>query len=253
MNDDTLKQKGLVTDFDFTQVELFLSKNNKFEGTAAYLLNANFMVSGNATNNNTITNPIFFYEENSNGEVIKTAQTLSNSFNSVDYIAKPIRLGFNDLENGQEYTINMNLYEYSILNQVDKLGLGKYYILDKKTNKTEVVDANTKITFVADNTINDRYEFYWNALPESLSTNDNLTSKNVTYLYSNNGNQYIKFEQNNTTADIAIYDLAGRQISYKTNVSTNNDHQLNLVAAGVYLVKISYKDGKVVTKKTINK
>ena len=56
-----------------------------------------------------------------------------------------------------------------------------------------------------------------------------------------------------TTADIAIYDLAGRQISYKTNVSTNNDHQLNLVAAGVYLVKISYKDGKVVTKKTINK
>ena len=131
--------------------------------------------------------------------------------------------------------------------------LGKYYILDKKTNKTEVVDANTKITFVADNTINDRYEFYWNALPESLSTNDNLTSKNVTYLYSNNGNQYIKFEQNNTTADIAIYDLAGRQISYKTNVSTNNDHQLNLVAAGVYLVKISYKDGKVVTKKTINK
>ena len=253
LNDDTLKQKGLVTDFDFTQVELFLSKNNKFEGTAAYLLNANFMVSGNATNNNTITNPIFFYEENSNGEVIKTAQTLSNSFNSVDYIAKPIRLGFNDLENGQEYTINMNLYEYSILNQVDKLGLGKYYILDKKTNKTEVVDANTKITFVADNTINDRYEFYWNALPESLSTNDNLTSKNVTYLYSNNGNQYIKFEQNNTTADIAVYDLAGRQISYKTNVSTNNDHQLNLVAAGVYLVKISYKDGKVVTKKTINK
>lgn len=252
LNDESLKQKGLVTDFDFTQVEIFLSKNNKFEGSAAYLLNANFMKSGSSTAANTITNPIFLYEENEDGEVINTAQTLSNSFNSIDYIGKPLRLGFYNLVNGEQYSINLNLYEYSILNKVDKLNLGKYYIVDKETNKVQEINADTQIDFVANDKVNDRFEFYWNELPKTLSTDD-LNTKNVTYLYDNNDYQYVRFEKTNTTADIAIFDLTGRQISYKTNISTSSDHKLDLPnVAGVFIVKIVYKDGKVVTKKTIN-
>lgn len=252
LNNESLKKKGLVTDFDFTQVEIFLSKNNKFEGAAAYLLNANFMESGSSTAANTSTNSIFLYEESKDGEVINTAQTLSNSFNSIDYIGKPLRLGFYNLVNGEQYSINLNLYEYSILNQVEKLNLGKYYLLDKETNKVEEINADTQINFVANDKINDRFEFYWNELPKTLSTDD-LNTKNVTFLYDNNDYQYVRFEKTNTTADITIFDLTGRQISYKTNISTSSDYKLDLPSiSGVFIVKIVYKDGKVVTKKTIN-
>ena len=77
---------------------------------------------------------------------------------------------------------------------------------------------------------------------------------NTTYLYTSNNSQFVKFEQTNTTADIAIFDLTGRQMFYKTNISTNSDYKLNLTnVPNIYVVKIIYKDGKTVTKKTINK
>ena len=253
LNNQELKEKGLVTDFDFTQLELYLSKGDQIQGNAAYLLNANFMVTGSATNANTITNPVFFYEEGKDGNVVLNAQTLANSFNSEDYIGKPIRVGFYNLESGKNYRLNLNLYEYSILNKVKDLNLGKYYFYDKVTNKVIDVNEATEIFFTADDKINDRFEFYWNEKPATLGTDD-LNKTKATYLYTDNGSQFVKFEDNNTTADIAIYDLSGKQIFNKLNISTNSDYKLNLLnVPSVYVVKIVYKNGKTVTKKTINK
>lgn len=253
LNNQELKEKGLVTDFDFTQLELYLSKEDQIQGNAAYLLNANFMVTGSATNANAITNPVFFYEEGKDGNVVLNAQTLANSFNSEDYIGKPIRVGFYNLESGKNYRLNLNLYEYSILNKVKDLNLGKYYFYDKVTNKVIDVNEATEITFTADDKINDRFEFYWNEKPATLGTDD-LNKTKATYLYTDNGSQFVKFEDNNTTADIAIYDLSGKQIFNKLNISTNLDYKLNLLnVPSVYVVKIVYKNGKIVTKKTINK
>ncbi|WP_413532517.1 hypothetical protein [Empedobacter brevis] len=253
LNNEELKAKGLVTDFDFTQLELYLTKDNTIQGSAAYLLNANFMKTGATTNANVVDNPVFFYEEDTNGNVLSNAQTTSNSFNNEDYIGKPLRVGFNKLEQGKTYRLNLNLYEYSILNKVNKLNLGKYYLLDKVTGKSIEIDETTEISFTADNKVNDRFEFYWNELPKTLGTND-LSKLNSTYLYKSNNDQFVKFEQTNTTADIIIYDLTGRQLFNKTNISTSTDYKLNLTnVPNVYVVKIVYKDGKTVTKKTINK
>lgn len=253
LNNEELKAKGLVTDFDFTQLELYLSQENTIQGSPAYLLNANFMQTGNSTTANTVDNPIFFYEEDSSGNVLTNVQTISNSFNNEDYVGKPLRVGFNNLEVGKKYQLNLNLYEYSILNKVKDLKLGKYFLHDKLTDKIIDINETTELSFIADDKINDRFEFYWNELPKTLGTDD-LNSTKATYLYTNNGSQFVKFEQSNTTADIAIFDLTGRQIFYKTNISTNSDYKLNLNnIPNVYVVKIVYKDGKTVTKKTINK
>lgn len=257
LSDEKLKAKGLVTDFDFTQLELFLSdtQDNLLQGNATYLANANFMATGQTTapsNKITVNNPVYFLEETNQGDVYDY-QTVSNQFNSEDYIGKPLHVGFNDLEEGKEYRLNLNLYEYSILNKVDKLNLGKYFILDKSTNKVSEVDGNTEVIFTADGNENSRFEFYWNESPKTLSTDD-LTNNNTTYLYTNNGNQFIKFEQKNTTANINIYDLTGRQIFNKSAVVTNQDFMLSFSnIPSVYVVKITYKDGKTVTKKTIKK
>ncbi|QTV06091.1 T9SS type A sorting domain-containing protein [Faecalibacter bovis] len=252
LNDEDLKARGLVTDFDFTQLELYLSENSSIKGNAAYLLNANFMTTGNETATKLADNNIFFYEETENGEVILDAETISNSFNSEDYIGKPIRLGFKNLNIGSEYQLNVNLYEYSILNKVQNLNLGRYYLLDKLNNTVKEVDALTQINFTADDNINNRFEFYWNESPRTLSTND--LSKSATYIYKNNSNQLIRFEDNNTTAKVEIFDVTGRLINVKNNVNTNIDHKLNLSnVPNIYVVVITYENGKVVTKKTINK
>ncbi|MGV0979430.1 T9SS type A sorting domain-containing protein [Empedobacter falsenii] len=252
LDNQQLKENGLVTDFDFTQLELYLSKDNQLQGNAAYLLNANFMATG-SSNPAKITNPIFFYEEDKEGNVLLDSQTLTNQFNNEDYVGKPLRIGFYNLENGKNYRLNLNLYEYSILNKVQNLSLGKYYLYDNVTKKAIDVSEATELSFVADDKINERFEFYWNELPTTLGTSD-LIRTDATFLYTNNGSQYVRFEDKNTTADISIFDLTGRQIFYKTNIMTNTDYKLNLAnIPTMYVVKITYKDGKVVTKKTINK
>ena len=257
LNNEDLKAKGLVTDFDFTQLELYLSNKNEksLQGSAAYLLNASFMKTGNSKNAATVSNPVYFYEESENGDVLVDVQTTSNEFNSENYIGKPIRIGFNDLTEGTTYNLNVNLYEYSILNEVKNLSLGKYYLLDKVKNTVTEVNESTEISFTADDKINDRFEFYWNEKPAGTLGTDDLTKTNTTYLYSdNNRNQFVRFEKSNTTADIAVYDLTGRQIFSKNAVSTNSDYQLNFInTPSIYVVKITYKDGKTVTKKTIKK
>lgn len=257
LNNEDLKAKGLVTDFDFTQLELYLSNKNEksLQGSAAYLLNASFMNTGDSKDAATVSNPVYFYEESENGDVLTDAQTTSNEFNSENYIGKPIRIGFNGLTEGTTYNLNVNLYEYSILNKVKNLSLGKYYLLDKVKNTVTEVNESTEISFTADDKINDRFEFYWNEKPAGTLSTDDLTKTNTTYLYSDaNRNQFVRFEKSNTTADIAVYDLTGRQIFSKNTVSTNSDYQLNLNnTPSIYVVKITYKDGKTVTKKTIKK
>jgi len=259
LNNEDLKARGLVTDFDFTQLELFLTKQSskEIQGNPTYLLNANFMETGVDTREQDNTNPIFFFEESKDGEILTNSKTTVNSFNNEDYIGKPIRIGFNKdlIKNGEDYKLNLNLYEKSILNKVKNLTQGKYYLLDKLTKKIVVVDEATEISFTADDKINDRFEFYWNEKPSSTLSTDDLTKTNTTYLYSDaNRNQFVRFEKSNTTADIAVFDLTGRQIFSKNAVSTNSDYQLNLNnTPSIYVVKITYKDGKTVIKKTIKK
>lgn len=255
LNNETLKQKGLVSDSDFTQIEFFLSKNDEIQGEAGYLINSSNYTSGSA-NPATVRiseNPIFIYEETKDGTVLDNNQTLLNEFNSQDYVGKPIRLGFNNLQNGEQYRINLRLFEQSILNQIDNFSVGTYYLLDKVTNKVTTVDGSTEIAFTADDKTNNRYELYWNQEPKSLGTDD-LNKNKATYLYANNNQKYVHFEEKSTTASVEVYDVTGRLISRFSDVNTNSDYKLDIVnSPNLYVVVITYKNGKVVSEKTTSK
>jgi len=253
-NNETLKAKGLIAGNDFTQLELFLLKNNNILGDAAYLVNANFYGTGNSTSTSILKNPIFFFEEKADGTVVADSQTLLNQFNSADYIGKPLAIGFNDLIEGDSYTVNLRLFEQSILNRVDKLTLGKYYLLDKVKNEVTEITADTQIKFTANANSNKQFELYWNEKPSgSTLGTDNLEKLNTTYLYNYNDNKFVRFENKNTSANIEIFDVSGRLLTKKLNVNTNVDFKLDLAkSSGVYIVVITYKDGKVVSQKTVN-
>ncbi|MDM1061292.1 T9SS type A sorting domain-containing protein [Empedobacter falsenii] len=252
LNDENLLQKGLIAGNDFTQLELFLLENTQILGDAAYLVNSSFYQTGNSTINNLEKNPIFLYEEKNDGTIVTDAQTLLNQFNSNDYVGKPIRVGFNNLVDGINYTINLRLFEQSILNKVDNLSLGKYYLLDKSKNELIQIDSNTRINFTANSSINNQFELYWNEKPTNLGTSE-IEKSNSTFIFKENINKFVRFEKNNTSANIEIYDLTGRLITRNVDISTNSDYKLNLTSSsGVYVVVITYKDGKVVSLKTIN-
>ena len=71
-------------------------------------------------------------------------------------------------------------------------------------------------------------------------------------IYKENSNHKIRFEFNNTTANIEIYDLAGRKVQENKNLTTNTDYTLNLPSKAIYVVKITYNNGKVISTKVVN-
>ena len=248
-----LVSRGYIAPNDFTQVELNLIQNNSLVGEAAYLVNGDFYTTGNATSAQTISNPIVLLEENTNGTVVNNSETLLNQFNSIDYIGKPLGISFKDLTQGEEYNIRLRLFEYSILNQVENFTNGKYYLLDKQNNHVSEVNAATEITFIADENSASRFELYWKQEPRILATDD-LVKSNKTFVYSNEKQKFVRFENNNTNAKIEIFDLTGRLISKENKVNTANDYKLNLTnLPNVYVVVITYEDGKVVSEKILNK
>lgn len=123
-----------------------------------------------------------------------------NQFNSNDYVGKPIRVGFNNLIDAHSYTINLRLFEQSILNRVDNLSIGKYYLLDKLKNELIEIDSNTSINFTANSNINNQFELYWNEKPINLGTSE-IEKSNSRFIFKENTNKYVRFEKNNTSAN----------------------------------------------------
>ena len=250
LNDPELINRGLVGPNDFTQLEFYLTKNNTILDEAAYLVNSSFYNTGTVVANNQLNNKLFLYEESTNGTINRNSQTLLNEFKN-DYEGKPLGIGFKNLTNGDQYTIKLRLFEYSILNRVNNFNNGTYYLYDRNTNQVSEINGNSEISFVADDNINNRFELYWNEVPRTLATDDLTTSK-ATLVYFNNDNQYIRFEDNNTKASVKVFDLTGRLIANHLNVNTNEDLKLNInKGAAIYIVNITYENGKTVSKKII--
>lgn len=250
INDDKLQSRGLVGPHDFTQVEFYLLNNNSIVDEAAYLVNSDFYTTGALTNNSNLNNKIFLFEENSNGTVNRNSQTLLNEFKN-DYVGKPLGIGFKNLTNGDQYTIKLRLFEYSILNRVNNFNNGTYYLHDKNTNQISEINGNSEISFVADNNINNRFELYWNEVPRTLGTDD-LSVMKATYVYKNENNHFVRFEDHNTKATVKVFDLNGRLISNHPNINTSEDLKLNIAkGSAVYIINIEYNNGTTVSKKII--
>lgn len=240
-----------VQSSDFYQLEIVLSKDNRVQASPVFIVGANnYKESG--TNANSLEK-VFVYGVNGD-TIAKQSKKQFNEFNINTYVGKPLGLGFNKLENGQTYQLRLSLYEGSIFNKVDALQNGVFYLVDNETQKATKVNPNEPITFVADDKVSDRFEFYWNELPKgTLSDNDvNVINNQSTFVYRDGKDSKLRFENISNTARVEVYNMAGTLVYIQDNVSTNKDYTLDLISEGVYVVKVVYQNGDIRTIKTVN-
>lgn len=242
-----------VQSSDFYQLEIILAKNNEIQASPVYIVGANnYNESGS---NATTANSLFVYGVK-DGAVAYNSQKEFNEFNSDTYVGKPLGLGLNKLENGQTYQLKFALYEGSIFNSVDAFRNGVFYLKDNATKKITKVSANDTVSFVADANTDKRFEFYWKELPQgetvgTLST-ENVIKSQSTVVYRDGKQSKVRFENIANTAKVEVFSVAGTLVSSREGVSTNTDYTLNLVSAGVYIVKVTYQNGEVRTLKVVN-
>lgn len=242
---------------DFYQLEISLVKDDVLADAPVYLVGTNY---NKESGTNAESNAKIFVYGIKEDEVALTSKKAMNDFNSVSYVAKPLGLGLNQLENGKTYELKFNLYEASIFNKVKELNGGAFYIKDKETNKITEISAETSIRFTAGENLSERFVLYWKQVPETEKVVEVVEvpktvvtpSAQSTIVYKEGLTNKVRFENNLGKARVEVYDLAGRLISASSDINTAADHTLTLGVKGVYIVKVSYENGEVRTQKLIN-
>ena len=259
------QEKLTVSDYNLGLYQLGLSLTNKEEtlGNRVYLVAIDKDVTGKKaefevdyTEANT-SSAIWANQENSNETYDSGSSLYINGFNMNDYIAKPLYITFQKgNDTNTQFVIKSNLAEGSTLNdELDKLSNGnKFYFVDKKENKSFEITKDFTYTFTANESSNDRFVVYWNAIPKNLGTGEAEVNKNKTFIYKNGAStNSIRFAKKNLTANIKIYNLSGQLVSSKEKVATAQDFNINNIENGMYIVNIEYSDNTVETLKSIFK
>jgi hypothetical protein len=233
----------------FYQAEIFLLKGDHVEGTPVYLVGTNYNIETWLPA--TTTNNIFLYGMKDEVKVSNSQKTF-NEFNSVNYIGKPLSLGFKNLVEGDSYELRFNLYENGIFNNVKNLSDGRFLIKDKLKNTVTEFSTTQSFSFVAGADISDRFDLYWKeASSSTLKKSENVSPNSNTIIYKYESGNKIKFEKEAKFADLEFYEISGKLISSKKDVSTANDYEFDLPVAGMYIVKVVYRNGVVRNLKVI--
>ena len=244
---------------NFHQLKISLVQDNQQLGNPVFLVGADYKKEeGQASGN---SNAVFLYGVKDN-EIEYKSKKEFNGFNSLSYVGKPLGVGFNHLTKGQTYRLLFGLYEGNIFNQVDKTS--EFFLKDTKTNEVTQIDPKKDYTFVADEDVEKRFVIYWKALPQAKKDNtektpetlpnlNTLASSHKTIIYEDAGKGRIRFENISKTADIQIYNVAGKLVSSISNVTTEADYAVNVSSVGMYMVKVTYQNGEVRILKFINK
>ena len=235
---------------NFHQLKISLVQDNQQLGNPVFLVGADYKKEeGQASGN---SNAVFLYGVNNN-EIEYKSKKEFNGFNSLSYVGKPLGVGFNHLTKGQTYRLLFGLYEGNIFNKVDKTS--EFFLKDTKTNEVTQIDPKKDYTFVADDDVEKRFVIYWKALPESkvLSTANVERATQTTLIYEEAGKSKIRFENISNLANVSVYNASGRLVNTTNNVPTNIDYVLDVNITGVYMVKVTYRNGEVRILKFINK
>ena len=235
---------------NFHQLKISLVQDNQQLGNPVFLVGADYKKEeGQASGN---SNAVFLYGVKDN-EIEYKSKKEFNGFNSLSYVGKPLGVGFNHLTKGQTYRLLFGLYEGNIFNKVDKTS--EFFLKDTKTNEVTQIDPKKEYTFVADEDMEKRFVIYWKALPESkvLSTANVERTTQTTLIYEEAGKSKIRFENISNLANVSVYNASGRLVNTTNNVPTNIDYVLDVNITGVYMVKVTYRNGEVRTLKFVNK
>ena len=242
---------------DFHQLKIHLLQNKTTVGMPVFLVGADYKnVSADKTEGE-FREPIFLYgaEEGTSGEVKVgyESKKIFNEFNSLSYTKKPLAVGLNGLEVGKTYQLGFKAYDDNIFNAVD--GKTNFILFDTKTNKGTRINTDELYTFEADEDMAKRFVIYWKDLPEGkvLSTANVERATQTTLIYEEAGKSKIRFENISNLANVSVYNASGRLVNTTNNVPTNIDYALDVNFTGVYMVKVTYRNGEVRTLKFVNK
>ena len=241
---------------EFYQNEIFLLKDNTIQADPVYLVGTKYYAMPTAKTTSVSSSMIYVNGINPDETVNVDNKKAFNEFNSIDYVGKPLGLGFNNLVDGNNYELKFNLYEGSIFNNVKDLSAGKFYIKDKLNNKVDEVSASSTYKFTASGDMSNRFEVYWKSVSSgaagTLATSSDAVTSSKTIIYKDGGNiSTIKFENSLGKANVEVYDMSGKLLLTKKNVNTTSDFPIDLQIYGVYVVKVTYANGEVRVLKTI--
>lgn len=242
---------------DFHQLKIHLLQNNTTVGMPVFLVGADYKNVSAEKTEGEFREPIFLYgaEEGTSGEVKVgyESKKIFNEFNSLSYTKKPLAVGLNGLEVGKTYQLGFKAYDDNIFNAVD--GKTNFILFDTKTNKGTRINTDELYTFEADEDMAKRFVIYWKDLPEGkvLSTANVERATQTTLIYEEAGKSKIRFENISNLANVSVYNASGRLVNTTNNVPTNIDYALDMNFTGVYMVKVTYRNGEVRTLKFINK
>jgi hypothetical protein len=156
-----------------------------------------------------------------------------------------VRLGYSSAVAG---TFNINIDSKEGVFDDDQTNV---YLEDKLTNSIHNLKESPYSFETESGTFNDRFVLRYVNTNKTLAT-DSFDTLAKTVLISNK-NKQLKINSSMETIDkVQVYDLLGRSIYKKTNVSASELVILNLVSSEQTLVvKIILENGKTVTKKII--
>lgn len=242
---------------DFHQLKIHLLQNDTTVGMPVFLVGADYKNVSAEKTEGEFREPIFLYgaEEGTSGEakVGYESKKIFNEFNSLSYTKKPLAVGLNGLEVGKTYQLGFKAYDDNIFNAVD--GKTNFILFDTKTNKGTRINTDELYTFEADEDMAKRFVIYWKDLPEGkvLSTANVERATQTTLIYEEAGKSKIRFENISNLANVSVYNASGRLVNTTNNVPTNIDYALDVNFTGVYMVKVTYRNGEVRTLKFVNK
>src|SRR5690606_17495962 len=208
------------------------------------------------------TNGFFLTQENAEGnEITVPNRTMQINVVNPTYVSKPIPLFYKQPTselNG--YYLKSELFFNNIFNKLNpeeelNFADGNSFFFYDKTQDI-LLPITSDFSYYIDrpeSELESRYVVYWNGGTQNedggLGVSDELAGK--TQVYKDGELHKIRFDKNWNTADIAVYDMAGRSIFRKENVKTDVDFTLDLPNTMVYVVKIQSNTGETVTTKIL--
>lgn len=203
----------------------------------------------------------FLTQEDANGSEI-TAPNRVMQINAVNprYVSKPIPLFFKKPANSTTgYYLKAELFYKNIFNKLNPEDINfvdgnSFFFYDKVQDV--LLPVTTDFSYYIERpeeAQSSRYVVYWNGGPEASSGRMGASDEiaGTTQVYKDGEMHKIRFDKSWSSADIAVYDLAGRAIFKKDGVKTDVDYTLDLPKTIVYIVKIQSNTGETVTQKIV--
>ena len=233
---------------EFYQLKVSLVDNENNVITEPVFLSTSSTFETGLPTQNISSATMLLLEEDDDGNTIANAKAIINTFNSEDYIGKPLHLELNNLAAGNQYKLKFNLKENNIFtDDIQNFNGSSFYLYDKVANTYTELNGSSEINIVANENTFDQFTFFWRQIPRTLGVDD-LTKKFKTQVYKVSQDQYkVKLNPNKVSASIEIYHVNGSKVGTQSNILANNssDQLLSLPAGqnGLFIVKVIYNDG----------